>query len=178
MTARQHQHQIAAALIRQGEDILLVQQQGPDNPAPFWALPGGRVEPGELLPEALAREVREETGLEVRAIGRLLYLCQHYNLTAYSWSGETLPASGAISTAFIFEVLDWQGDLCPADPDAFIITCRFLPLAEAINYLEAAPWRVMTEPLLAYLRGEAAPGASWFYRAQPAGSDALIARLG
>ena len=67
---------IVAAIIRRGDEILLVEQQGKDDPAPSWALPGGRVEPGELFHDALTREVREETGLTVAAIGQLAYLVQ------------------------------------------------------------------------------------------------------
>lgn len=34
-----------------------------------WSLPGGRLEPGETMAAGVAREVREETGLEVAVTG-------------------------------------------------------------------------------------------------------------
>ena len=53
--------------MRLGDEVLLVKQQGPEDLEAHWALPGGVAEPGALLVEALVREVREETGLQVLA---------------------------------------------------------------------------------------------------------------
>ncbi len=50
-----------SAFIRTAEGVLL--QRRSDNG--LWGLPGGSVEPGESVTEALVREVREETNLEV-----------------------------------------------------------------------------------------------------------------
>ena len=38
-----------------------------------WAIPGGGIEPGERMLDALRREVREEVGLEIQAIQPLFF---------------------------------------------------------------------------------------------------------
>ncbi len=52
------------ALILEGDRILMV-QRGKAPLLGYWSLPGGAVETGELLREAIAREVLEETALTV-----------------------------------------------------------------------------------------------------------------
>jgi len=56
-----------SVLARQGARVLLVRRARPPL-ADTWALPGGKVEPGERLSEAAAREVREETGMVVEPL--------------------------------------------------------------------------------------------------------------
>jgi ADP-ribose pyrophosphatase YjhB (NUDIX family) len=54
---------VSAVIVESGKVLL---QRRDDNGR--WGLPGGAVEPGESLREAIAREVREETGLEVEPV--------------------------------------------------------------------------------------------------------------
>jgi 8-oxo-dGTP diphosphatase len=61
----------AGAVVRDDGGRLLLVRRGHDPGRGSWSLPGGRIEPGESAVEAAAREVREETGLEV-AINELL----------------------------------------------------------------------------------------------------------
>ena len=62
--------QIAVGAIVVHDDALLMVQRANDPGKGLWSVPGGRVEAGEFLADALRREVREETGLEVE-VGEL-----------------------------------------------------------------------------------------------------------
>ncbi|MBA2426220.1 MAG: NUDIX domain-containing protein [Actinobacteria bacterium] len=60
---------VGAVVVRDG--ALLMVQRAHEPGRGLWSVPGGRVEHGEHLSAAVAREVREETGLEVE-VGDLL----------------------------------------------------------------------------------------------------------
>lgn len=56
---------VGAVVFRENRVLLVKRTQQPGKG--FWAIPGGRLELGETLKEAAEREVREETGVIIRA---------------------------------------------------------------------------------------------------------------
>lgn len=58
----------ALVVVRRGHRFLLTQERKYGS---SWSIPGGRVEPGEMLVNAAVREVYEETGVPVRIDGIL-----------------------------------------------------------------------------------------------------------
>lgn len=58
---------VSAAIFRNGE-VLVVRRAGAPAKG-LWTLPGGRVEVGETLVDALKREIVEETALTIDVIG-------------------------------------------------------------------------------------------------------------
>jgi len=102
------------AIIFRKDSVLLV-QRGRQPAYGKWSLPGGLVEAGESLKEAVMREVREEVGLDVTvtnlaaALDRVILdgagkVEYHYVLLDFICEyngGEPMPASDALACAFV-----------------------------------------------------------------------------
>jgi ADP-ribose pyrophosphatase YjhB (NUDIX family) len=152
--------------------VLLIRQAAPGE-KPFWALPGGVVEDGELVVEGLAREVLEETGLTIVPPLRLAFLVQIDNRRPEQLHASRGPGTGYLATVWTLES-EWRGELVPADPDGFVVEAEFVPLAHAIERLERTRWLGWTA---SYLRGDLEAGSAVFERWDADGSVQTVASV-
>ncbi len=67
---------MVAGFILDGERLLVARRRAADARGGLWEFPGGKLEPGETPEEALARELREELGIEVE-VGEKLAAVDH-----------------------------------------------------------------------------------------------------
>jgi 8-oxo-dGTP diphosphatase len=113
---------VAAGVIVEGGRALITQRKKGAHLAGLWELPGGKVEPGEDPRDALARELREELGIEAN-VGDILDVTFH----RYDDAGKTvlllfflatrLPGSPA-PRALDVAALEWT-DASGLDPARF-----------------------------------------------------------
>ncbi len=75
-------------IIETGEGVILIKRK---NPPPGWAIPGGFVDYGESLEDAIIREAKEETGLDIKLLRQF---------HTYSDPGRD-PRHHTVSTIFI-----------------------------------------------------------------------------
>ena len=67
---------VAAAVIFEGDRVLLTQRKAGAHLEGAWEFPGGKVEPGEDPRDALVRELREELGIEA-TVGEIVDVTFH-----------------------------------------------------------------------------------------------------
>ena len=69
---------VAAAIIRKGDYILLTLRRRDAHLPNLWEFPGGKIEPGESLIDALRRELLEELGVHAEVHDEYYATIHHY----------------------------------------------------------------------------------------------------
>jgi len=71
-------HVAVGVIVDASRNILITRRAGDSHQGGLWEFPGGKVEPDEPLSAALARELREELGIEVMLTSPLLEVRHDY----------------------------------------------------------------------------------------------------
>jgi mutator protein MutT len=72
----ENQVEVSAALIFRGGKLLITQRLAKSHLGGLWEFPGGKREVGETFEQCLAREIREELGVEI-SVGELFEEVRH-----------------------------------------------------------------------------------------------------
>jgi 8-oxo-dGTP diphosphatase len=112
----------AAVLFDAAGQVLITQRPAGKFMAGYWEFPGGKLDPTEAAEQALARELREELGIELCRCHRLLELRHHYADRAVHLEVFVVDESHGEPSGLEGQALRWvsvaalgQANLLPAD---------------------------------------------------------------
>ena len=137
---------IAAGILVRNQRVLLVENHWGDKIA--WTLPGGVVEPEESVLDALKREFREETNLEIAEVGRLCYVLQNRVVT--------LNEEGLI---LAFHAQSTHGEVAVQD-DEYVRKARFVPFEELL-FILTSPINLI--PVESFLEASSRRAAYYYF---------------
>ena len=69
---------VCAAVIVEGDEVLLATRPHGRSMAGLWEFPGGKIDPGESFAECLVREIHEEIGIDIIVLDRLYTVYHSY----------------------------------------------------------------------------------------------------
>jgi 8-oxo-dGTP diphosphatase len=150
---------IGAVIVRRGQSILLVHQVIESGEV-GWSLPGGVIEEDEDVRHGAIREVLEETGVS---------LAGHAMRLAYVVSYSRVEQNDR-TKAFVFEV-ETAEEVILDNVDSDILRAEFAPIKLALARLRDFPLKVMAQPAIAFLTGEAPHETYWSYAQDDKGAQ-------
>ncbi|MEW5862377.1 MAG: Nudix family hydrolase [Pseudomonadota bacterium] len=126
--------EVAAAVIERADgSFLLARRPAGKVYAGWWEFPGGKIHTGESAREAIARELAEELGIEVRC--------------AYPWITREHVYEHAHVRINFFRVTEWSGEPHPHENQAFAWQRLDAPMAEPMLPANAPVLAALALPL-------------------------------
>jgi 8-oxo-dGTP diphosphatase len=126
--------EVAAAVIERPDGSFLLAQRPPGKVYEgWWEFPGGKVEAGEPADRALARELHEELGIEVR--------------TAYPWITRMHVYEHATVRLHFFRVVEWAGEPQGREQQQFLWQQPEAPMASPMLPANAPVLAALALPL-------------------------------
>jgi A/G-specific adenine glycosylase len=105
-------YDVAAGVIEDERGHLLIAQRPLEGLlGGLWEFPGGKCEPGETLPDALARELREELAIEVAIgdrIAQVRHAFTHFRITLHAYECRYIGPLAPYDAPQTFGVRDWR----------------------------------------------------------------------
>jgi 8-oxo-dGTP diphosphatase len=98
MTEKQKRVEVAVGVLIRADGAFLLTSRPEGKPyAGYWEFPGGKLEAGESVAQALARELHEELGIDI--------------LNCTPWKSEQMDYPHARVNLHFCKVTAWQGEL-------------------------------------------------------------------